>query len=194
MRLSAALSLAERMGLAETHAKAEIASAIADRSIEFRGKLGRLTTRGTVSRDTVLEGRKFQVPADLKPDDFDWELSRPLKPWMVPRGEYSSHGLWSLDWIELLERDVVGACEPSGKQGPAAAEKKTFGESRTKRIGPAVERAGGALEQLYPDGVPGQAEVPNKTLCKDVGEYLKRNGLLKASDDSILRAAGRRRK
>lgn len=192
LKLPAALSLAERLGLSEALAKAEIASAICGRSIEFQGALGRRDTHGSVSHGTVFEGRKFQVPVDLKPDDFDWELSRPHKAWWVPR-EYSPYGWWSLYWIELLESDVAEVCGAFGKRSPSV-EKAASGKGRAKRTKPAHERCGRALLALYPDGLPEQADLPNINVCKAVGEYLKNNGLPGASDDSILRAAGRRRK
>jgi hypothetical protein len=58
---------------------------------------------------------------------------------------------------------------------------------------PALERARGAIKELYPNGIPGQAAEPNTNLCRRVGEKLKQAGLPDVSDDTILRAAGRRK-
>jgi hypothetical protein len=41
--------------------------------------------------------------------------------------------------------------------------------------------------------VPTEAVEPNAKLCRRVGEKLKHAGLLGVSDDTILRAAGRRK-
>ena len=70
------------------------------------------------------------------------------------------------------------------------------GPSDVRQVGrsrPAQERALGAIRDLYPEGVPGQSEEPNTMLCRRVGERLKQASLLGVSDDTILRAAGRRK-
>jgi 7-cyano-7-deazaguanine synthase in queuosine biosynthesis len=64
------------------------------------------------------------------------------------------------------------------------------GRGRSK---PALERARGVIKELYPKGVPRQAAEPNTSLCRRVGEKLKQAGLPGVSDDTILRAAGRRK-
>jgi hypothetical protein len=58
---------------------------------------------------------------------------------------------------------------------------------------PSLERARRALKELYPEGALDQATVPNAILFKRVGKYLKQADLLGVSDDTILRAAGRRK-
>jgi hypothetical protein len=73
---------------------------------------------------------------------------------------------------------------PDGVRAPAPGGR---GKSR-----PALERARGAIDELYPTGVPEQAVEPNTNLCRRVGEKLKQAGLPGVSDDTILRAAGRR--
>ena len=57
--------------------------------------------------NTVLDGKDFQIPTEIKPDDLDWETSRPVKPWFVRRGSYSIPGYWDLAWIELSRTDVT---------------------------------------------------------------------------------------
>lgn len=61
--------------------------------------------------------------------------------------------------------------------------------SRTK---PVRSRAHEALHFLYPEGVPPQTEVSNGTLCGAVATWCKTHGKREVSDDTILRAAGRR--
>ena len=58
---------------------------------------------------------------------------------------------------------------------------------------PALERARGVIKEVYPEGVPEQTTEPNASLCRRVGEKLKHAGLPDVSDDTILRAAGRRK-
>jgi hypothetical protein len=77
------------------------------------------------------------------------------------------------------------------RQWPCAAptsEDRSTDRSRTR---PARERARRALRAIYPEGVPSQAQVPNKSLCSLVCANLKDSALPKVSDDTILRAAGR---
>jgi hypothetical protein len=48
------------------------------------------------------------VPLHLKPDDFDWRPSRPLKPWLENRHRaIFEPQKWYLDWIELFRADVT---------------------------------------------------------------------------------------
>jgi len=100
-----------------------------------------------------------------------------------------------LAWIELTFEEFTNWLLAEGyaktkfwKPLPATNQLK-----RAKRGGPSIERAQRAIEMLFSDGVPDQALLPNKTLCGRVGEWLKTSGLSKVSNDTILRAAGRRK-
>jgi hypothetical protein len=86
-------------------------------------------------------------------------------------------------WIDEVEAEPASA-------GHSAAEpqQRRLGKSR-----PALERARGAIKELYPDGVPGQATEPNANLCRRVSAKLQEESLPNVSDDTILRAAGRRK-
>jgi hypothetical protein len=95
-----------------------------------------------------------------------------------------------VDWIEVFSADVTKLCSVRS-QGEATQRLSRTGA--TRRSQPAFERARRAIEELYPDGVPGQADVPNAILCRRVGVKLKNEGLPNVSDDTILRAAGRRK-
>jgi hypothetical protein len=62
-----------------------------------------------------------------------------------------------------------------------------------ERVQPKRERAMRAIAVLYPNGVPPQSSLPNKVLCNSVREHLKDHSEpSQISDDSILRAAGRK--
>jgi hypothetical protein len=61
------------------------------------------------------------------------------------------------------------------------------------RSRPKFQGALRAIGEIYPNGVPDQATEPNSELCRRVSEKLKGAGLPPVSDDTILRAAGRRR-
>ena len=64
---------------------------------------------------------------------------------------------------------------------------------RRAKSRPALDRAREAVNRLYPTGVPDQATEPNAKLCRRIAEKLKEAGLSGVSDDTILRAAGRRK-
>jgi predicted DNA-binding transcriptional regulator AlpA len=58
---------------------------------------------------------------------------------------------------------------------------------------PKRELAEQAVAALWPDGVPGQGTLPNKRLVERVKGYLHKNDMhASISDDTILRAAGRK--
>lgn len=93
-----------------------------------------------------------------------------------------------IDDVRLQRADVVQQWPPSGRalppNGPAALP---------ARSRPKFEGALRAIAEIYPGGLPDQAAEPNSKLCRRVGEKLKAAGLPEVSDDTILRAAGRRR-
>jgi hypothetical protein len=88
--------------------------------------------------------------------------------------------------------------QPWIDEAEAAPESALYGtpeppQRRRSKSQPALERARGVINVLYPNGVPGQAAEPNPTLYRRVGEKLKQVGLPGVSDDTILRATGRRK-
>ena len=175
--------------LSKEDAQSLICRAIADSTLKFRGKVGQHATR-PIYGNRVLEKEHFEILAEIKPEDLDWEKSRPLNPCGVRREILNQPGLWNVDWIEVFSADVTKLCT-SRSQGEATQRPSRTGA--TRRSQPAFERAHRAIEELYPDGVPGQADVPNAILCRRVGVKLKNDGLPNVSDDTILRAAGRRK-
>jgi hypothetical protein len=177
-------------GLSKEDAQSLICRAIADGILKFRGKVGQHATR-PIYGNRVLEKEHFEILAEIKPEDLDWEKSRPLNPCGVRREILNQPGLWNVDWIEVFSADVyeiVQRQEP--RRGHPTPSRET---GATRRSQPAFERARRAIEELFPDGVPGQADVPNAILCRRVGVKLKNDGRPNVSDDTILRAAGRRK-
>jgi hypothetical protein len=190
-RLSEATeSIMAEAGGSREQAQIDICQAIADRTVKIQGKLKRHKTRPTISK-RVLEGKDFEIPAKIKPTDLDWETSCPVKPWPVHRAVFGFPRYWELEWIELFRADVLKIlstpAEPSGLAEPTSSE--TGSRSRPTR-----DRAQQAIHELYPQGVPAPATLPNVLLCRRVGEKLKELRLPHVSDDTILRVAGRRRK
>lgn len=169
-------------------AQTYIAGAISDGAIDLRAKLGRHTTSGMTYSTGQVSRKDLQIPPDLDPKDIDWENSRPLTPWYVKRGNVDvPRGYWTLEWIELSRSDVttVLLSSPNTSQPPATSGKRV---AKVKGS-PLLERARKALAVLYPDGVPDQVAVSNKVLCRRVHDELTDT----VSNDTILRAAGRRK-
>lgn len=192
-RLSDAIeSVMAGAGRSREEAKTDICQAIADRTVKIQGKLKKHTTR-SVTSTRVLEGKDFEMPAEIKPADLDWERSRPVNPWVVHREIFGFPGYWELELIELFRIDVVNVlCTPAERGGPAErTSSKTGTKSRSR---PTRDRTQRAIKKLYPQGVPEPATLPNALLCRRVGDKLKQLGLPDVSDDTILRVAGRRRK
>jgi hypothetical protein len=109
-RLPAALKrVMDATRLSKDEAQKDICLAIADRAINIQGKLGKHVSTGFTSWDTVLEGQAFIIPTEIKPEDLDWERSRPEKSWTVRREAFKKAGAWELDLIELCRADVTNA-------------------------------------------------------------------------------------
>jgi hypothetical protein len=175
----------------ENEAKADICRAIADGAIGLRGKLKEDSTKLHTS-NAVVEGGELRIPHDLIPEHLDWENSRPLKLWNVAAEQLRVRKLWYLDWIELSVANVTQhLCRP-GRQDEAAQDALSDAGAAS-RSRPARERVLLAIAELYPQGVPTQANEPNASLFRRVGRWLRERQLPNASDETILRAAGRRR-
>ena len=178
--------------LSKIEAQATIGQAIADGAVKIRVKLREHTTKRMRDSTAVLKGEQLDIPIRINAEDLDWEGSRPVGAWTVRRATYPIPGPWLLESIELLRSDVTLFLCPAGTQGKSAqhasSKAGTKGKSR-----PSFDRARAAINEVYPEGVPGQAAEPNGILCWRVGQQLMKMGLPRVSDDTILRAAGRRR-
>jgi hypothetical protein len=80
--------------------------------------------------------------------------------------------------------------EPNGGAGPSDQGRKS---PRGQKTSPALEGARTAINELYSHGVPAQHVEPNVMLCKRVAKKMKQCGFPEVSNDTILRAAGRRK-
>jgi hypothetical protein len=87
-------------------------------------------------------------------------------------------------WIDEAE-----AAPDLASAGSVTPERSQRHRGRSQ---PAFERARGVINELFPNGVPGQAAEPNSNLCRRVGEKLKQDGLPGVSDDTILMAESER--
>ena len=83
--------------------------------------------------------KDFDIPTTIKPDDFDWEQSQPLKPLIVRRGAHDPAGYWYLESIELSRTDVTNAlCTTEQPRG--ALEYAPSEAGATSRSWPAPKR------------------------------------------------------
>jgi hypothetical protein len=195
-RLSDALQrVMTTAGLSKEDAKTDICQAISEEAIEIRVKLGKHTTKPLTSKKTVLEGKDLEIPTNIKAEDLDWEGSRPVKAWFVLRGSHRLHGHWKLEWIELSRTGVTNfLCATNQERGEPARQAPSAKRAK-RRSRPKLEGAKRAIDELYPhpEGPPDPSHLSNASLCKRVGQKLKEWKLDDVSDETILRAAGRRR-
>jgi hypothetical protein len=128
------LNVANRLmasGIAEITVQSDICGAMADGKIDVRVRTGE--TEDGLTGWPMPGGEIFQrdsvvVPTHLRPTDFDWVNSRPLKPWRVrPRSvpeQYDGtfhRGPWNIAFIELWREDVdkLWPTENWSDKGPA---------------------------------------------------------------------------
>jgi hypothetical protein len=152
--------------------------AVVDGNIRARHK-GRLLTREEAyalreKRWGTVEGDFYELPPDIELSVQDAE-----QIW----GDYSQGPLPESLTRALNVRNVTALGE----------ENQPERQRRQPRGSPARDSAQRAITALYPRGVPDQATISNAQLCRDAGEWLKQNRFTNVSDDTILRAAGRRK-
>jgi hypothetical protein len=131
-RLPDALDRVMATGRSREAAQNAICRAITDGAVQIRGKLGKHSTRRTTG-NRVLEGKDFYIPAEIKPEDLNWEQSRPQEPWPIRREIYDVPGMWEVEWIELCRANVTAVlCTglPGESGRPAPNETRATSTSR----------------------------------------------------------------
>ena len=104
LRLSEALAeIVGQTSLSEGEAKGLLCNAIADLQIKIDIELREHVTRHTTAHGQRFSGSDIQIPKHLKPDDFDFENSRPYAPWLITH-QQNSHlaGYWSIESMNLV--------------------------------------------------------------------------------------------
>jgi hypothetical protein len=178
-------------GGSHEQARADLCHAILDRLIRLRCQLDRHAHRPQTS-SSVVSGEQFDIPTKLKSDDFDWKESRPTGPWWLREFERHQCGPWYLKRIELSREDVSTILLQRGDAAPATVSSGPIEAPRrrerrkSKRV--AAETA---IREVY-GGIPPREKVFDRHLIAKVGEQMRRNGTPAVSDDTILRAAGRK--
>jgi hypothetical protein len=155
-RLIDAVKRVMATGVTEAGAKFDLCRAISDRKIRVRFLVAKSDGPGLVGERIVNEvrlGSDAEVPLHLKPDDFEWRQSRPVKPWFENRRRAIIEPQnWHLDWIELFRADVTNVLCSSKREnhdGPARAASKSKSGAGAKARG-----IGEAINQLWPEGIP----------------------------------------
>jgi len=189
-RLPEVLKRVMAAGLPKDEAQVDICRAISDRKIALRFQI---TPSPYPMR--VVDVSQVHVPIDLGPGDFDWEKSCLERTWRSRAVDIdillsSEHA----KYIELFRPDVTNVLiAGTGDSVSAGNGARAHAQRPPEKSRPAIERARRVIEELYPNGLPDQATEPNVSLCRRVSAKLKDARLPAVSDDTILRAAGRRK-
>ncbi|MBH5401179.1 hypothetical protein HZZ13_25840 [Bradyrhizobium sp. CNPSo 4010] len=177
----------------QDQARSALCDAISDDVIEIRAKLRKHQIRPTTSTQVVGK-KQLRIPTDLTPEDFDWEKSRPFKPWFLRDVPRHHHGPWQLASVEVSSRSVTEQILP--QIGPTMSPSPRGSENQPKRKlreNPKRTAAKKAIDALWPNGVPPAHELPNDLLDRQLNSWLKRQRGFEVSRDTALRAAGRRK-
>src|SRR3954447_20873622 len=91
-RLSDAIQrVIKSTGVSEQQARADLACAISDGSVQVRAMLLTHATRPMRSSETVRSAEHFQA-RQIHPGHLDWEKSVSLKPWFIDEAKLA--GWW----------------------------------------------------------------------------------------------------
>jgi hypothetical protein len=158
------------------HSETDICRVLREGKIRSRRALERVTFRGhTVDpelfrRMAVKDGSRFRVrvPADLMPDDLDWENSRPRRPWPLGEGYFAHIARLELSRrdlekvFSLVEAKVSNEAREEASQADAerrraeAKRKRKLAEAKRKRKRAEERAAREALEQASHAGDTGR--------------------------------------
>ena len=133
----------------------DITRALREGKIRFKRAIERVTFRGHAVHPETFRRRpsdrnrfRLRVPADLAPEDLDWENSRPRRPWPLGQG-YFAH----IARLELSRRDLervfslVEAKASNEAREEADAERKRAEAKRKRRVSEAKRKRKLAAER-----------------------------------------------
>jgi hypothetical protein len=143
-------------GLSASEAETDICRALRDGEIRFKHAIERVTFRGHAVHPVTfrrLDRSRFRlrVPADLAPEDLDWENSRPRMPWPLGEG-YFAH----IARLELSRRNLgkvfslveaKASNEAREEASQAEAERKRAEAKRKRKLAEAKRRLKRAEER-----------------------------------------------
>jgi hypothetical protein len=218
LALAEARGLVESCGHSRDEAELDICRAIADRKIRHRCHAIGVEPAGGLPNHLY----RWRIPSRLNPQDFNWEESLTVTPWPVdtqymfkihPRSTrpnqriYLSLELYTRDLVRVLcgggssrrssddlthvpvetRQEITPSATDTSRLDPVAVHPSTRSKSSAKR-----QRASRALKEAFPDGVPDKDHMTDVEVCRRVQEVLGK-AAENLSDDTILRAAGRRK-
>jgi hypothetical protein len=212
-QLSEALQRVMATGVTEKKAKRDICQAIANRKSGLRlyfmmrpTHMDFLTGRD-IPTSLVHRVKGDDIPAILRPGDFDWPRSRVRKPWLwqnvrgplgslfgnwrvvetahyrqadsIPDSQRGGRALANEHRVELRSADVTKFFNLGKERAPAAPQPKSAKGAKWQ----GVEKA---LLALYPlHGIP-PAELTAKERNRNVAKWLAANGCSKPNSDAAL--------
>jgi hypothetical protein len=120
----------------------------------------------------------------------EWLLSKSIFEHLVPE---SLHRFLQNEKPIIATAKTEKISEALDVQLPVGTSPRERAAQPRNKSRPAFERARRVIEELYSDRPPDQVTVSNKSLCKQVNEKLKKMGQQPVSQDTVERAAGRRK-
>jgi hypothetical protein len=93
LTLGEALGYVQSTGLSRDEAMSELCDAIADGAISIRVRVDE--SDGDLGGKELQRREQINVPEALIPEDFDWERSRPHKPWSTRLHPVFSGDIWA---------------------------------------------------------------------------------------------------
>lgn len=170
--------------LGEFGGRAYPAQSSSDAVDRMRVQLGDESFEGHVIIEAAELWRVISAPqrcrADFRPANMGLDGSTlPAERETGPTGENRAFGSPAVQDVTLSNTSIADIAH----QGVA---KKRVGRGLNVRM-----QAEKALSEIYPDGIPEIAEKVNKILLQEVRKHLPRD--TRISDQTILRAAGRKR-
>src|SRR5947209_1484246 len=105
--------------LSRAEAQVDICHAISDGTVRIRVRPKKHAKTQMTSK-RVVDGGDVEIPP-LTPKDFEWEASRPLRPWPIRFEVFHIRGAWFLERIEVSRTNVMQVlCRPPEQRALAS--------------------------------------------------------------------------
>lgn len=162
--------------------------------IEFVGRYGAemALISGSINGLTASESAKEIIALHRRHGD---EIVRIMQSSIAEHSEALVRGTLPESSLIMmgLARPAHAAPVPAFDEVETTPRTRTDGGSLGRRTKPTISRAKEALHALYSTGVPPQVDLSNVRLCDAVARWLEAQRRDRVSNDTILRAAGRRK-
>ena len=155
-----------------------------DRYLLEVGPQGSSQPTAALQVDDVLKAERRSAEMRFQYGQVNYWLRRRRYP--CPQVPYAK-------FVKKFTAEFPSAPPPRATSRPQPKAQEVASEERVTSRQPSRERARRALHAKYGNDLPDQASLPNSLLCKEVGDWLKTNNWPTVSDDTMLRAARRRK-